>query len=99
MLIDKLNKHATMKVIISTHAEALYGTKLNINMKKSNLIMAYQNLGAQPMGQTKAPNQGPHHNPQPQQHPNMTNWTICCPTGTSNKEVMHPFNRDALKLV
>src|SRR6266853_181765 len=51
MSINKLNKHTTTKVIISAYAKALYGMKLNVNMKKLNLVMAYQKLGAQPTSQ------------------------------------------------
>ena len=59
MLIDKLNKHSTMKAIIITHTKALYGKKLNANMRKPNLIVAYQNLGTQ----TPNPNTTPNLNP------------------------------------
>src|SRR6266851_1413722 len=99
MSIDKLNEHTTTKAIISTYAEALYSTKLNVSMKKLNLIIAYQKLGTQPTGQPSAPAQAPLCNPQPSQHPNTSNWTIHRLTRNGNKEVMCPFNGDTLKLV
>ena len=105
MGIETLSARRTTKTNIIEHAYATFGIRLSDKMKKPQLIIAYQQLAANPKLTTPQPttsqNNRPPNRPNQRQPQNTftSEWTIRRRPGTETVDFRRPFNGDPLALV
>jgi len=103
--IESLSAHKTTKATIINHGFATFGIRLSDRMTKPQLIVAYQQLAANPKLTTPQPNPPQMGNQpnRPQQRPMprtfTSEWTIRHRPGTEAVNFQCPYNGDPLALV
>jgi hypothetical protein len=103
--IETLSARHTTKTAIIDHRLATFSICLSDRMMKPQLIVAYQQLAANPKLTSPQPNppQPGQQSNRPQQHPAphpfMSEWTIHRKPGTEATDFRRPFNGDPLALV
>jgi hypothetical protein len=103
--IETLSARRTTKTAIIDHGFATFGIRLSDKMRKPQLIVAYQQLAANPKlnpPQPNPPSIGQQPNRPRQQsapRPFTSEWTICRKPGTEAVDFRRPFNGDPLALV
>ena len=105
--IETLSACHTTKTNIIAYAKATFEIQLSDRIKKPQLIIAYQQLAANPKltpPQTLVAIQQPHQPTgnscqHPAPHPFMSEWTVRQRLGMEAIDFHHPFNRNPLALV
>jgi hypothetical protein len=102
---EKLSARKTTKTDIINHAHSTFGIQLSDKMRKPQLIVAYQQLAANPkLTNPQPPTMQPRQTgPRPRQRqPTQTftsEWTIRRRPGTEAIDFQRPFKGDLLALV